>query len=142
MNAAILLSEFLTVALLGMCVAVIILWMPGNLQREESVKSHPSVRWLVAGIVTSFAASIIDNAWWGIAWGARYLGDPSWQWWFDNGVYSNIVSRQGLKLLAGWCHVKAAIEGGIVSERVVRDFLIFITAAGLIVACLLCCHKA
>lgn len=134
MYAAIVVSEFLTVLCLGMSFAVIVLWMPGNLQREESVKSHPSVKWLVLGIVTSFLASIVDNLWWGIAWGNRYFDTPYWEWWFDNGVFSNIVSRQGLKLFAAWCHVKAAIESKIIDEDCVRNFAVFLVASAAVVA--------
>tara|TARA_R110000868_G_C10696822_1_gene748814 strand:+ start:84 stop:503 length:420 start_codon:yes stop_codon:yes gene_type:complete len=136
MHAAIIVSEFLTVLCLGMSFAVIVLWMPGNLQREESVKSHPSVKWLVMGIVTSFLASIADNLWWGIAWGNRYFDTPYWEWWFDCGVYSNIVSRQGLKLFAAWCHVKAAIESRIIEEDCVKYFAAFLFFAATITAIL------
>lgn len=134
MYAAIVVSEFLTVLCLGMSFAVIVLWMPGNLQREESVKSHPSVKWLVLGIVTSFLASIVDNLWWGIAWGNRYFDTPYWEWWFDYGVFSNIVSRQGLKLFAAWCHVKAAIESKIIDEDCVRNFAVFLVASAAVIA--------
>lgn len=136
MQAAIVVSEFLTILCLGMSFAVIILWMPGNINRDESVNSHPSVKWLVTGIVTSFLASIIDNVWWGIAWGNRYFDTAYWEWWFDHGVYSNIISRQGLKLFAAWCHIKAAVESRIISEVCVNSYAWFLLGTASIAALL------
>jgi len=114
MYSAIVVSAFLAVSCIVMSMAVILLWLPGNLGESKS-KHSVSVRWLVTGIVASFVASIIDNAWWGIAWSLRYADNPSWHWWFDFGVYSNIASRQGIKIFAAWCHIKAAVESGIIS---------------------------
>lgn len=136
MHAAIITSEFLTVLCIGMSFAVIVLWMPGSADCEKTVKSHPAVKWLVTGIVVSFSASIIDNTWWGIAWANKYFDTPYWEWWFDNGVYSNIVSRQGLKLFAAWCHIKAAVEARIVSEAFVNLYFWFVFSFASIAALL------
>lgn len=138
MGPAIIVSLFLSVVCIMLSIEVIALWLPGNMG-DTTGKYSNSVKWLVTGIVISFAASIIDNVWWGIAWSARYLNDSSWQWWFDHGVYSNIVSRQGMKIFAAWCHVKAAVEAGIVSECSSRACAIAAAALGLFAALFLIC---
>jgi hypothetical protein len=133
LNSAIVVSLFMAGACIIMSMAVILLWFPGNLgERDE--KQSVSVRWLVTGIVVSFASSIIDNTWWGIAWACRYSDSPIWPWWFDNGVYSNIIARQGLKMFAAWCHVKAAVEAGIIREECAQLVLYFALLVGALVA--------
>jgi hypothetical protein len=133
MYSAIVVSLFMSVVCIMLALEVIGLWLPGNMGDTVGKYSN-SVRWLVTGIVISFAASVIDNVWWGIAWSLRYLDDPNWVWWFDHGVCSNIISRQGLKIFAAWCHVKAAVEAGIISDCSARAYLFFSIALGLAVS--------
>lgn len=127
---AILISEFLTVLVVGLSFAVVILWMPGNPNRDEAVNQNESVRYLVTGIVLSFCASIGDNVWWGIAWGLRVENRPEWQWWFDNGVYANIVFRQGMKCIAAWCHIKAATSAGIIQLSSAKEWFLICSLLG------------
>lgn len=132
-NSAIVVSLFMSAACVVMSMAVILLWFPGNLG-EQGKKQSASVRWLVAGIVISFVSSVIDNAWWAVAWASRYSDNPVWPWWFDNGVYSNIISRQGLKMFAAWCHVKAAVEAGVIRDEHAHLVLYFALLVGALVA--------
>jgi len=129
MNAAIIVSSFMAVCCIMMSVTVIMLWLPSITGPKKS-ELPLSVRWLVAGIVISFISPIIDNIWWGVAWALRYSEDPKWVWWFDAGVYANIMSRQSLKIIAAWCHVKAAIESGVVGRDFGQVCLFAAVAAG------------
>lgn len=101
MNTAIYVSLLLTFPTIVACIFVLYVWTP-HLPREAK-------HWLLVGIAFSFVGSIVDNTWWGIAWYLRREDDPSWHWWFDHGVYSNIFFRQAFKLIAAYCHIKAAI---------------------------------
>jgi hypothetical protein len=49
-------------------------------------------------------------------------------------VYSNIIARQGLKMFAAWCHVKAAVEAGIIREECAQLVLYFALLVGALVA--------
>jgi len=63
---------------------------------------------LVVGIAIGFAGSFMDNLYWGFAWSAEAVSHPSRDWWFANGVWSNLPFRQGAGILAGVAHVLAA----------------------------------
>lgn len=63
---------------------------------------------LIAGVYWSFVGAVADNSWWGVAWSLDYHGVPSGEnWWFENGVFSNVLFRQGLGLKAGLLHLHA-----------------------------------
>lgn len=63
---------------------------------------------LIAGVYWSFIGSFVDNSWWGVAWSLDYQGVPSGEnWWFENGVFSNVLFRQGTGLKAGLLHLHA-----------------------------------
>lgn len=101
MNNAIYVSILLTFPTVLASAFVIYLWFP-KVPKEAK-------HWLILGVALGFAGAIVDNTWWGIAWHLRRIGDPDWPWWFDHGIYSNIVFRQGFKLAAAYCHIKAAV---------------------------------
>ena len=67
------------------------------------------VDWLVLGIVIAFSGAIVDNIYWGLAWGTRYLGtyEAVESWLFSNGVFANIPFRQSAGILAALFHLGA-----------------------------------
>lgn len=101
MNSAIYISILLTFPTVVASAFVIYLWFP--------MVPKEAKHWLILGIALGFLGTIVDNTWWGIAWYMRRVNDPHWTWWFDHGVYSNIFFRQGCKLAAAYCHIKAAM---------------------------------
>ena len=115
-DTAILISLTLTIPLLGISAGVLDEWMPSLLHRDCRTCRWTATDWLVLGICFSFAGSIGDNIWWGIAWMNRYFRESTWEWWFDNGVFSNIIFRQACKLIAGYCHLRAAVETGAMTR--------------------------
>lgn len=62
---------------------------------------------LIAGVYIGFWGSMIDNAWWGVAWSADYLELPFRNFFFHNGVYPNTFFRQTALIIAGGLHVHA-----------------------------------
>ena len=64
--------------------------------------------WLIAGVVISFAGSVLDNIYWSLPWGASYLGLDCAPRLHFCGVYFNIFTRQGAGIVAAYCHLRAA----------------------------------
>jgi len=63
---------------------------------------------LILGITVSFLGGILDNTYWWIAWASQLFDLPSKEYWFANGVYSNVPFRQGAGILAAVLHIYAA----------------------------------
>lgn len=101
-----------TAALLVLSTVVLIQWLPG-----AKVKPQKHTEWLILGVCTGFIGLHGDNIWWGIAWAMRLLDNPNWTWWFDNGVISNVIFRQGFKIVSSFCHLKAAVAFGGMTEE-------------------------
>lgn len=70
------------------------------------------VDYLVIGIVIGFTGGILDNIWWGIAWGTKFFDLAIHAWWFDNGVFSNIPFRQSAGIFAALYHLWPVIRNG------------------------------
>ena len=79
-----------------------------HLMRRESVTETD---FLVIGITVGFIGAIADNTYWGIAWGAEFLELESTEWWFSNGVWSNIPFRQTAGIAAAIFHLWPVIKG-------------------------------
>ena len=122
-DLAILLSIALTVPLLGISIWVLEEWLPSVSSHLAFPEFWSARDWLIVGICLSFTGSIGDNLWWGMAWLLRFLHESSWEWWFDHGVYSNVIFRQGFKLAAGYCHLRAAVETGALSRRLLSTMM-------------------
>ena len=68
------------------------------------------------GVCTSFIGVLGDNLWWAFAWYHRLRGHDEWTWWFDNGIISNVIFRQGIKVISAYCHLKAAVAFGAMTD--------------------------
>lgn len=64
--------------------------------------------WLILGINTSFAGSVVDNLYWGLAWLALFYGSEHADTLFLNGVFSNLIFRQFTTFYGARCHVLSA----------------------------------
>lgn len=65
---------------------------------------------LVLAFVFAKLGSVGDQTWWGIAWRYRLTDTHIWEWWFDNGIYPNIVFRQLLQIFSNHCFIVALIR--------------------------------
>ena len=92
--------------LLSICV-VVMLWRRGT--KIFHTRALDDVDWLILGICISFLGKIGDNSWWCIAWHHSAVHSEKTSWWFMNGVFSNVLFRQGCALLAACCHLKAVL---------------------------------
>ena len=82
--------------------------------REDTIaawkaESRTAAQWLILGIVISFAGSILDNLYWGVAWGTHYLGLEISAKFFRNGVWSNLPFRQLPLIFASVLHAYGSI---------------------------------
>ncbi len=65
--------------------------------------------WMVLGIILGFIGGFFDSFYWGFPWSFHYLGLPMADVLNVNGVYSNLVFRQGFGIAAAYCHLRAFI---------------------------------
>lgn len=104
-----LFSLFLTPLTIIAAGAVVWQWLPVAIQGYKKHGGHPSERdLLIAGVAIGFIGGFMDNLYWGITWSLDYVSHPTKSWWFEHGVWSNTVFRQGLGITAAWLHLVAA----------------------------------
>ena len=101
-----LISLGLTIPAVIICMGVIKLWHHQYVNYCTTKNRTPSL-FLIAGVYISFCGSLVDNTWWGVAWTLDYLSHPYTDWWFENGVYSNVFFRQTALIYAGILHIHA-----------------------------------
>lgn len=112
-----LLSLAMTPSALIGCVGVVYLWWAGALSAYHEIHKK-ELHWFILGVVLGFMGSFFDNSYWAITWTAHYFGHASTEFWFENGVYSNIIFRQGCTIAAAFCHIRAAVESHSIHFRV------------------------
>lgn len=106
-----LVSLFLTVPTIILGLGVIRKWgYKALVVLAKPAKDRSAVDWLVLGVACGFSGAVPDNAWWGIAWSLFFLESSYTDWWFDNGVYSNIVFRQMAGVYSAYCHLQSSIH--------------------------------
>ena len=60
------------------------------------------------GVVAGFCGSALDNIYWFLPWRAAFLDHPAFADLTNLGVFFNIFFRQGLGIVAAFCHLRAA----------------------------------
>ena len=112
------LSLVLTPPTIAAAVAVVLIFYK-SFQNALSANEKTEKHWLIAGVFIGFFGGVFDNAYWGIAWAADYLDHPAKDWWFQNGVFSNLPFRQLATLAAAYCHIRAAVDSDSPFLRIV-----------------------
>ena len=102
-----LLSLGLTLPTIALAVAVVVTWYPAA-KVAAKANMRTGEQWFVLGVTAGFIGAALDNLFWAFPWSAKVLGDPSLEWMFSAGVYSNLVCRQGLGITAAYCHLRAS----------------------------------
>lgn len=95
---------------LTVCVLIMVGWW-GRAKEYLATRKPDPYLMLIAGVWLGFAGSFLDNSWWGVAWSFDLYdkAPESREWWFQNGVFSNIVFRQAALIFAGMLHIRAEI---------------------------------
>ena len=107
-----LVSLSLTSPTLISAAVVIALWWKAAWRAVWTLQ-RSAHQWLILGVMCSFVGGFFDNTWWGIAWGKEFLKNPSAEWWFANGAFANVPFRQIAGILAGFCHVRSALQSRV-----------------------------
>jgi hypothetical protein len=102
-----LISLGMTFPTVILAMAVVYTWLPSarDAIRSNSITAQD---WFIVGVVAGFTGSILDNIYWFFPWTASYLGHESFQTLTNAGVFFNIIFRQGLGIIAAYCHLRAA----------------------------------
>ena len=129
-------SLILTIPTVVFGAMVVALWGKTAFRLKIGRTKLNSTQWFVLGVTVGFLGSVIDNIYWGIAWGAEFLGHDSASFWFSNGVYSNIPFRQIAGTIAAYCHIKSAVTYRRTSEYKKPSPIKFATMTSL---CLMAC---
>lgn len=89
--------------------------------------------WFILGVAVGFLGGLFDNFYWLIPWSCDFTRSEWREFWFSNGVYSNIPFRQLCGILAGYCHVRSAMikrHGMDASSRTLNRVFCCSTLAG------------
>lgn len=134
-------SLALTPATVLLSTEVVLVWSKAARQSlrllRRSPRSMKETDWFVLGVTIAFIGSIVDNMWWGIAWGTKYgVGSASGldNWWFRHGTFCNILFRQSTTIIAAAFHLLA----GAIPWR--RSIALNLMATAILVAVLVAAH--
>jgi hypothetical protein len=124
---------FPTVVLAG---AVVYMWFPAA-RIAWSKENKTGQDWFIVGVTVGFIGAMLDNIYWFIPWSASYIGHPSFAELTNAGVFFNVFFRQGLGMLAAYCHLRAAENAERKRIRWVNSTLLASNLAGVAYAALL-----
>lgn len=97
----------MTLPTVVLAIAVVYMWFPSarDAWKATTKKAHD---WFILGVVAGFIGATLDNLYWFMPWTASFLDDPLFAKLTNMGVFFNIFFRQGLGIVAAYCHLKAA----------------------------------
>lgn len=75
---------------------------------SRGISQDSGYRWIVIGTLFFFLGHCCDILYWSFPWSADFIGHPARNWLFDNGLYANVVFRQGAGVASVFCHYRAA----------------------------------
>lgn len=118
----------MTPAAIVMATLVVCYWWDGFKRALKKPRSErEAFDWFIIGVAVSFIGSIIDNAYWGLAWGAYFIGSNWADVLFSSGVYFNVFDRQLASIIAAYCHVRAALMHGVPGTKTKADKWLYAT---------------
>ena len=135
-NIAELISLGLTFPTVVLAFAVIYTWLPSARDAWRST-DKTGQDWFVMGVAIGFVGAALDNIYWFMPWTAAYMGHEAFQTLTNDGVFFNILFRQGLGIAAAYCHLKAAEVSSAKQLKVVNSLLIASHLVGFAYAMLL-----
>ncbi len=102
-----LFSLGMTIPTVVLAFAVVYTWLPSareTWKREQKTGQD----WFILGVAIGFCGAILDNLYWFVPWTASYMEHQATSQLINAGVFFNIFFRQGLGIVAAYCHLKAA----------------------------------
>ena len=98
-----------TFPLIGLAwLLVMLTWREAKSGMAEGAKSPAD--WLIMGICVGWLGESFDNIYWAFPWTCSFLRLEATDLLMWNGVFANIPCRQGLGIIAGYCHVRGIAE--------------------------------
>lgn len=111
-------SLVLSVPTVVLSAAVVWLWGPTAWRAlRNTTEVMTGTCWFILGVAAGFLGSLVDNIYWGMAWTASFVHHPWKDWFFEQGVWSNIPFRQTAGIIAAYCHLRAAKEQDVGTAR-------------------------
>jgi len=102
-----LFSLGMTIPTVVLAFAVVYTWLPSA--KEAWKREHKTGKdWFILGVAIGFCGAILDNLYWFLPWTYSYIEHPATTQLINAGVFFNIFFRQGLGIVAAYCHLKAA----------------------------------
>jgi len=125
-----LISLGMTFPTVILAIAVVYTWFPSAKEAFERQEKEAQ-DWFIIGVVAGFIGSTLDNLYWFMPWTASFLDDPWFEPLTNAGVFFNVFFRQGLGIVAAYCHLKAAEKSIYSSTRIINTLLFASWAIGL-----------
>ena len=72
-------------------------------------KQKSQMDWILIGIALGFCGKIAESLWWFVPWTLDYIQHPAWDSFNSEGVWVNLIFRQGFFTLAAYCHLRAFV---------------------------------
>jgi hypothetical protein len=125
-----LISLGMTFPTIVLALSVIYTWFP-SARRAVKTDNPQAQDWFIVGVVAGFIGSALDNIYWFFPWSAAFLDHPAFVTLTNLGVFFNIFFRQGLGIVAAYCHLKAAEKTDSLKMKLVNNLLLASNLLGL-----------
>lgn len=120
-----LISLAMTLPTIILAVAVVVVWSPAALRAvTKPAKEREGEDWFIVGVVAGFVGGTMDNLYWALPWTATFLESPLGWKLTMTGVFFNIFFRQGLGIVAAYCHLRAYGASGHSKARLLLAVLL------------------
>lgn len=136
-----LISLGMTFPTIVLAMAVVYTWFP-SARKACSSNSPKAQDWFIVGVVAGFIGSALDNTYWFFPWSASFLEHPAFLKLTSVGVFFNIFFRQGIGIIAAYCHLKAAELSDTNKMKSLNKLLVASNLIGLSYTLLLILSKA
>jgi len=128
-----LLSSGLTITTIVLSVLVVTLWYKSTqvvVAKAKRGKALKTEDWFIIGVFIGFAGETLDNLYWLLPWSAAYLNLAVTDTLMQTGVYFNIPLRQGLGIVAAYCHIRSAMQYHNKDDQRANKALLYAAMAG------------
>lgn len=115
-----LVSLFLTVPTVILAVVVVAFWGSDAWAAARKKTVRDATDWLLMGVAIGFIGNALDNMYWTVPWAYHFSGSPKAMGWIEWGPAVNVFVRQLCGIMAGYCHVRSALQYGLQKREAVN----------------------
>lgn len=135
-----LVSLGLSVPTIYLSLLVVYFWAT-DAYKALNERQKSATQWFVIGIVVSFIGASADNTYWMIPWSLVYIESPFHEFFFYNGVFPNLIFRQGCGIIAAYCHLRSAFLVMNIEIKELNKHFLISTVLGVLYILSLTCLK-